>query len=127
MPVKQYSSRVLLERRRYCLHIQVWEPDPTPLEHRDIQRPQDILGADRGSKNHAVFSNGARAHNPCSGKQRKNATSTSAMSLASRKAANAVTSQSHSIANEHAATPRPATMNCAGKSVKFCWRSNPNW
>ena len=71
VPVKQYRHRVRLEQRHYCLHVQVWEPDPTPLEHADIQRPDDILGADRGSKNHAAFSNGARAHNPHRGKQRK--------------------------------------------------------
>ncbi len=70
-PVKQYRHRVPLEQRHYCLHVQVWEPDPAPLEHADIQRPEDILGADRGSKNHAVFSNGSRTHNPHSGKHRK--------------------------------------------------------
>ena len=71
VPIKEYRHRVPLERRHYCLHVQVWEPDPTPLEQVAIQRPEDILGADRGSKNHAVFSNGSRAHNIRSGKQRK--------------------------------------------------------
>ena len=71
VPVKDYGPRVPLEQRHYCLHVQVWETDPTPLEELDIQRPEDILGADRGNKKHAAFSNGTRAHNPHSGKQRK--------------------------------------------------------
>ena len=69
VPIKQYSPRTPLERRHYCLHVQVAVPEPTPLEELDIQSPEEILGGDRGRKNHAVFSSGKRAHHP-SAKQR---------------------------------------------------------
>ena len=71
VPAKDYSPRIPLERRHYCLHVQVWEPDPTPLEQVEIQSPEDILGGDRGRKNHAVFSSGKRAHHPSAKKQGK--------------------------------------------------------
>ena len=74
VPVKQYSPRTPLERRHYCLHAQVAVPEPMPLEELDIQAPEDILGGDRGRKNHAVFSSGERAHHPGAkqqGKRRK--------------------------------------------------------
>ena len=37
---------------------------PTPLEELDIKSPEDILGADRGTKNHLAVSSGQRAHHP---------------------------------------------------------------
>ena len=74
VPVNDYSPRTPLERRHYCMHVQIAVPEPTPLEKLDIQSPEDILGGDRGRKNHAVFSSGKRAHHPGAkqqGKRRK--------------------------------------------------------
>ena len=71
VPVKEYSPRTPLERRHYRLHVQVAVPEPTPLEELDIQSPEDILGGDRGRKNHAVFSSGKRAHHPGAKQQGK--------------------------------------------------------
>ena len=62
VPVKRYGARAPLHRRRYCLHVQVAVPEPIPLETLDIQEPEDILGADRGTKNHLAVSSGHRAH-----------------------------------------------------------------
>ena len=70
VPVKHYSARTPLARRHYCLHVQVAVPEPVPIEHINIENPADILGADRGAKNHLAVSSGHRAHNPRSGKQR---------------------------------------------------------
>ena len=64
VPVKDYIPRTPLERRHYCLHVQVAIPEPTPLEELDIQSPEGILGSDRGRKNHALFTSGKRAHHP---------------------------------------------------------------
>ena len=69
VPVKNYSVRTPLPRRHYCLHVQVRVPEPLPIEDVDIQNPEDILGADRGTKNHRVVSSGHRAHNPRARKQ----------------------------------------------------------
>ena len=74
VPVKQYSTRTPLGSRHYRLHVQVDVPEPTPLEELEIQSPEEILGGDRGRKNHAVFSSGRRAHHPGAkqqGKRRK--------------------------------------------------------
>ena len=74
VPANDYSARTPLECRHYCLHVQIAVPEPTPLEELDIQSPEDIIGADRGRKNHAVFSSGKRAHHPGAkqqGKRRK--------------------------------------------------------
>ncbi len=62
VPVKRYGARAPLHRRRYCLHVQVAVPEPIPLETLDIQELEDILGADRGTKNHLAVSSGHRAH-----------------------------------------------------------------
>ena len=70
VPVKHYSARTPLARRHYCLHVQVAVPEPVPIESVDIENPADILGADRGAKNHLAVSSGHRAHNPRAGKQR---------------------------------------------------------
>ena len=40
-----------------------------PIEHLDIQRHEDVLGADRGRKNHVSVSSGHRAHHPGAKKQ----------------------------------------------------------
>ena len=58
-------------RRHYCLHVQVAVPEPIPLETLDIREPEDILGADRGTKNHLAVSSGHRAHHQ-GGKNRRN-------------------------------------------------------
>ena len=71
VPVQEYSRRTPLAQRHYCLHVQVQVDDPTPLADLEIQRPEDILGADRGAKNHIVFSSGARAHHARSGQASK--------------------------------------------------------
>ena len=70
VPVKHYNARTPLARRHYCLHVQVAVPEPVPIEHINIENPADILGADRGAKNHLAVSSGHRAHNPRSRKQR---------------------------------------------------------
>ena len=62
VPVKRYSPRTPLHRRHYCLHAQVAVPEPMPLEALHIQEPEDILGTDRGTKNHLAVSSGHRAH-----------------------------------------------------------------
>ena len=62
VPVKKYGPRTVLHRRRYCLHVQVAVPGTIPLETQDIQCPDDVLGADRGTKNHLAVSSGNRAH-----------------------------------------------------------------
>ena len=62
VPVEEYSPRTPLSRRHYCLHVQAAVPEPTSLEELEILRPEDILGADRGTKNHLVLSSGQRAH-----------------------------------------------------------------
>ena len=70
VPVKDYGPRTPLQRRRYCLHVQVAVPDPRPLEELDIDNPEDILGADRGTKNHLAVSSGHRAHHQGGGRRR---------------------------------------------------------
>ena len=70
VPVNRYGPRTPLHRRRYCLHVQVAVPEPTPLEELDIQNPDDILGADRGTKNHLAVSSGHRAHHGDSTRRR---------------------------------------------------------
>ena len=67
VPVKDYGARVPLHRRHYCLHAQVSVPKPTPIAELDIQSPEDIIGADRGAKNHLAVSSGHRAHHQGSG------------------------------------------------------------
>ena len=62
VPVKDYGPRTPLHRRHYCLHVQVAVPEPMPLEALDIQGPEDILGTDRGTKNHLAVSSGHCAH-----------------------------------------------------------------
>ena len=62
VPVQRYSARTPLHRRHYCLHVQVAVPEPMPFAELDIQEPEDILGADRGTKNHLAVSSGHRAH-----------------------------------------------------------------
>ena len=69
VPVKDYRPRTPLHPRHYCLHVQVAVPEPTPLEKLHIQSPEDILGADRGRKNHVALSSGHRAHHPGARKQ----------------------------------------------------------
>ena len=71
VPVKNYGPRMPLHCRHYCLHVQVAVPEPTTLEQLDIQEPDEILGADRGTKNHLAVSSGHRSHHG-SGKQRRN-------------------------------------------------------
>ena len=71
VPVKTYSPRTPLHRRHYCLHVQVAVLEPMPLEELDIQSPEDILGGDRGTKNHLAVSSGRRAHHS-SGTRRRN-------------------------------------------------------
>ena len=71
VPVAEYRSRMPLHRRHYCLHVQVSVPEPTALEALDIQCPEDILGADRGTKNNVALSSGHRAHHQRS-KRRRN-------------------------------------------------------
>ncbi len=71
VPVKDYSPRVPLQRRHYCVHVQVWEPDPQPLEQVEIESPEDILGADRGRKNYLAVSSGHREHHPGTKKEGK--------------------------------------------------------
>ena len=71
VPVKHYPASTPLHRRHYCLHVQVAVPEPMPLEELDIQAPEDILGADRGRKNHLALSSGHRAHHPGAKKQGK--------------------------------------------------------
>ena len=60
--VKKYGPRTPLQRRQYCLHVQITVPGPMPLEELEIQEPEDILGTDRGTKNHLAVSSGHRAH-----------------------------------------------------------------
>ena len=69
--VKNYGPRTPLHRRHYCLHVQVAVPEPMPVEELDIQTPEDILGADRGTKNHLAVSSGHRAHHQ-GGTRRRN-------------------------------------------------------
>ena len=64
VPVKDYRPRTPLHRRHYCLHVQVAVPEPMPLEELDVSCPEDVLGADRGRKNHLALSSGHRAHHP---------------------------------------------------------------
>ena len=71
VPVKDYRARTPLRRRHYCLHVQVAVPEPMPIERLEIQRPEDILGADRGRKNHLALSTGHRAHHPGAKRQGK--------------------------------------------------------
>ena len=71
VPVKKYGPRTPLHRRHCCLHVQVAVPEPAPLERLDIQEPGDILGADRGTKNHLAVSSGHRAHHGA-GTRRRN-------------------------------------------------------
>ncbi len=71
VPVHKYGPRTPLQRRHYCLHVQVAVPEPVPIEELDIQEPNDILDADRGTKNHLAVSSGHRAHHS-SGKWRRN-------------------------------------------------------
>ena len=70
VPVKDYGPRTPLHRRRYCLHVRVAVPEPMPLEQLGIESPEDILGADRGTKNHLAVSSGRRAHHQGSGRRR---------------------------------------------------------
>ncbi len=70
VPVNNYRARTPLDRRRYCLHIQVAVPEPVPIENINIKNPADILGADHGAKNHLAVSSEHHAHHPQSGKQR---------------------------------------------------------
>ena len=70
VPVQHYRARTPLDRRRYCLHVQVAVPEPIPIENINIENPADIRGADRDAKNHLAVSSGRRAHHPRSGKQR---------------------------------------------------------
>ena len=70
VPVKEYGAQVPLHRRRYCLHVQVLVPEPMLLEELDIQSPEDVLGADRGTKNHLSVSSGRRAHHQSGGRRR---------------------------------------------------------
>ena len=70
-PVKRYGPRTPIQRRHYCLHVQVAVPEPMPLEKLDIQELEDILGTDRGTKNHVAVSSGHRAHHR-GGTQRRN-------------------------------------------------------
>ena len=70
VPVKRYGPRTPLHRRHYCLHVQVAVPEPMPLEALDIREPEDILGADRGTKNHLAVSSGHRAHHRGSTRRR---------------------------------------------------------
>lgn len=69
VPVKKYRPRTPLNRRHYCLHVQVAVPEPVPLEELDVSCPEDVLGADRGRKNHLALSSGQRAHHPGAKKQ----------------------------------------------------------
>ena len=71
VPLKNYGPRTSLRHRHYCLHVQVAVPDPWPLEELDIDNPEDILGADRGTKNHLAVSSGHRAHHQ-GGDRRRN-------------------------------------------------------
>ena len=71
VPVKDYGVRMPLHRRHYCLHVQVAVPEPMPLEALDIHGPEDILGVDRGTKNHLAVSSGHRAHH-VGGTRRRN-------------------------------------------------------
>ena len=70
VPVKNYGPRTPLQRRQYCLHVQVLVPEPMPLEELDIHSAEDIIGADRGTKNHLSVSSGHRAHHQGSGRRR---------------------------------------------------------
>ena len=45
-------------------------PEPMPLEELDIHSAEDIIGADRGTKNHLSVSSGHRAHHQGSGRRR---------------------------------------------------------
>ena len=71
VPVKDYRPHTPLHRRHYCLHVQVAVPEPTNLEDLDIQCPEDVLGTDRGRKNHLALSSGHRDHHPGASKQGK--------------------------------------------------------
>ena len=71
VPVKNYRPRTPLHRRHHCLHVQVAVPEPVPLEELDVSSPEDVLGADRGRKNHVAVSSGHRAHHPGARKQGK--------------------------------------------------------
>jgi transposase len=70
VPVKNYGPRTPLQRRHYCLHVQVSVPEPMLLEELDIQSVEDIVGADRGAKNHLAVSSGHRAHHQGGGRRR---------------------------------------------------------
>ena len=71
VPVRNYPPRTPLGRRHYCLHVQVAVPEPMPLEELNISCPGDVLGTDRGRKNHLALSSGHRAHHPGAKKQGK--------------------------------------------------------
>ena len=70
VPVKNYGPRTPLQRKHYCLHVQVAVPEPMLLEKLDIQSPEDILGADRDTKNHLSVSSSHRAHHQGSSRRR---------------------------------------------------------
>ena len=70
VPVENYGPRTPLHHRHYCLHVQVAVPEPTPLEELHIESPEDILGADRGTKNNLAISSGHRAHHQGGGRRR---------------------------------------------------------
>ena len=67
VPVNDYGARVPLHSRHYCLHAQVSVPQPTPIAEVVIQNPEDIIGANRGAKNHLAVSSRHRAHHQGSG------------------------------------------------------------
>ena len=70
IPVKNYCPRTPLLRRHYCLHVQIRVTEPKPLEDLNIHSAEDIIGADRGTKNHLSVSSGHRVHHQGSCRRR---------------------------------------------------------
>ena len=127
VPVNNYRPRRPLHRRHYCLHVQVAVPEPMPIEHLDIQRPEYVLGADRGRKNHVAVSSGHRAHHPGAKKQgkhrRKHQRHIAGKPRNSKR-------RQHAVAKHRErgdATRSAAIKKCVGKSAKSCSTPSPRW
>lgn len=127
VPVQTYSPQTPLHCRRYCLHVQIAVPEPMPLEKLDIQCPEDVIGADRGTKNHLAVSSGHRAHHG-SGTRRRHRKRKHQRNIAGkpRDSSDAAT-PSPETENGHDATPRAATRRCAARSATSCWKPIPRW
>ena len=127
VPVKDYGPRAHLQRRHYCVHVQVAVPEPMPLEELDIESADDSLGADRGAKNHMVTSLGHRAHHQ-GGRRRRNKKHKHQSHIAGKPRNSSVDGTLlPKTESGHGATPRGATKKCAGRSATSSWKPSPRW